>query len=407
MASRRYLGWRGWMPGLVLTLAIALVAGCAPSEPRVVDGGSPDQPGTATTAPEPAWPPTISLEPASSGFEQPVLAVGAGDGSDRLFVVELTGRIRVVKDGAAVPEPFLDLSDLVSTGGERGLFSVAFAPDYATSGIFYVDYTDKAGDSVIARYRVSADPDRADPASVEVLLQVEQPYTNHNGGQLAFGPDGFLHIGFGDGGSGGDPKGNAQNPETLLGKMLRIDVSHPGAYGIPLDNPFVGETASRAEIWALGLRNPWRFSFDRSTGELYIADVGQSAWEEINVEPAGSGGRNYGWNRFEGTHAYPQGAKRDSKGYTMPVVEYDRKAGQSVTGGFVYRGRRSAALTGVYFYADYTSGRLWALRRVGTGWETTLLAETGRNIAGFGQDDAGEIYVLDIERGDVLRIASE
>jgi glucose/arabinose dehydrogenase len=189
--------------------------------------------------------------------------------------------------------------------------------------------------------------------------------------------------------------------------MLRIDVSHPGAYGIPLDNPFVGETAARAEIWALGLRNPWRFSFDRSTGELYIADVGQSAWEEINVEPAGSGGRNYGWNRFEGTHAYPQGAKRDSKGYTMPVVEYDRKAGQSVTGGFVYRGRRSAALTGVYFYADYTSGRLWALRRVGTGWETTLLAETGRNIAGFGQDDAGEIYVLDIERGDVLRIASE
>jgi glucose/arabinose dehydrogenase len=387
--------------------AIALSAGCTPSEPRVVDGGSPEQPTTPTAAPEPAWPPTVSLKPAYSGFEQPVLAVGAGDGSDRLFVVELTGSIRVVKADAVLPKPFLDLSNLVSSGGERGLFSVAFPPDYATSGLFYVDYTNASGDSVIARYRVSADPDLADPESAEVLLTVEQPYANHNGGQLAFGPDGFLYIGFGDGGSGGDPEDNAQNPATLLGKMLRIDVSRPGAYGIPLDNPFVGKTAYRAEIWALGLRNPWRFSFDRSTGELYIADVGQSAWEEIDVEPAGTGGRNYGWNRFEGTHPYRSDAKRDAEGFTMPVVEYARDAGQSVTGGFVYRGTQSPALAGVYFYADYSSGRLWALHRAGTGWETTLVAETGRKIAGFGHDDTGEVFVIDVERGDVLRLVSE
>lgn len=408
MGSRRSSGWHARLVfGVALLATIALSAGCTPSEPRVVDGGSPEQPATPTATPEPVWPPTVSLEPSYSGFEQPVLAVGAGDGSDRLFVVELTGRIRVVKGGAVLPKPFLDLSDLVSTGGERGLFSVAFPPDHATSGLFYVNYTNVAGDSVIARYRVSADPDVAAPESAEVLLTVEQPYANHNGGQLAFGPDGFLYIGFGDGGSGGDPEDNAQDPASLLGKMLRVDVSRPGPYGIPLDNPFVGQTAYRAEIWALGLRNPWRFSFDRSTGELYIADVGQSSWEEIDVEPAGTGGRNYGWNRFEGTHPYPPDAKRDAEGFTMPVVEYDRGAGQSVTGGFVYRGTRFPSLAGVYFYADYSSGRLWALRRAGTGWETTLVAETGRNIAGFGQDDAGEVYLLDVERGDVLRIVAE
>ncbi len=405
MYSGRNLGWRA---GLMLGLAAFIVfgTGCTPSAPQVVDGGTPGQPATPTPTPEPVWPPTVSLEPAFSGLEQPVLAVGAGDGSDRLFVVELTGRVRVAKAGAVLPKPFLDLSGLVSTGGERGLFSVAFPPDYATSGAFYVDYTNTAGNSVIARYRVSADPDRADPASAEVLLTVKQPYANHNGGQLAFGPDGFLYIGFGDGGSGGDPQGNAQNPATMLGKMLRIDVSRPGPYGIPLDNPFIGQTAYRAEIWALGLRNPWRFSFDRSTGELYIADVGQNEWEEIDVEPARSGGRNYGWNRFEGTHPYPPDAKRDPAGFTMPVIEYDHSAGESVAGGFVYRGKRSAALLGVYFYADYSSGRVWALRRAGTRWQMALVAETGRAIAGFGQDDAGELYLLDLQSGEALRIVA-
>ena len=408
MARQRPLEWRAeLMFGLLLAVTVAGVAGCTPSVPRVVNGEPPSQPTTPAPAPEPVWPPTVTLQPAYAGFEQPVLAVGAGDGTERLFVVELTGRIRVIRGGGVQPEPFLDLSGLVSTGGERGLFSVAFPPDYPASGVFYVDYTNVAGDSVIARYRVSANPDQADPASAEVLLTVEQPYANHNGGQLAFGPDGFLYIGFGDGGSGGDPHGNAQNPASLLGKMLRIDVSRPGAYGIPLDNPFVGETTHRAEIWALGLRNPWRFSFDRSTGKLYIADVGQNAWEEIDVEPAGSGGRNYGWNRFEGTHPYPPDAKRDAEGFTMPVVEYDHSAGQSVTGGFAYRGTRFPALAGVYFYTDYSSGRLWALRRSGTGWETALVAETGRNIAGFGQDDAGEVYVLDIQKGEALRIVVE
>ncbi|HZL04512.1 MAG TPA: PQQ-dependent sugar dehydrogenase [Coriobacteriia bacterium] len=389
-----------------IVAAVVLLAACTPSEPVVVDGTPPSRPATPTPAPEPVWPPTIRLKPAFSGFEQPVLAIGARDGSGRLYVVELTGRIRVVKADTVLPEPFLDLSGLVSTGGERGLFSVAFPLDYGASGVFYVDYTNAEGHSVIARYRVSEDPDRADPASAEVLLTVEQPYANHNGGQLAFGPDGFLYIGFGDGGSGGDPEDNAQNPATLLGKILRLDVSRPGAYGIPADNPPIGQTAYRPEIWALGLRNPWRFSFDRETGDLYIADVGQNAWEEINVEPVGSGGRNYGWNLFEGTHPYPPEAAHESTGFAMPVIEYSHDAGQSITGGFVYRGLEFPSLEGLYFYADFSSGRLWALRRAGDGWQTALVAETGLSLAGFGQDDSGEVYVLDMQGGEMLRITA-
>jgi glucose/arabinose dehydrogenase len=394
---------------IALLVAVVLLAACTPSEPRAVNDRSPDQSPDGTTTPTSGagWPPTIRIEPVWSGFEQPVLLTGAGDGTSRLFVVELTGRIRIIRAGAVLSEPFLDLSRVVSTGGERGLFSVAFPPDYATRGVFYVDYTNAAGDSIIARYRVSSDPDRADPGSAEVLLTVEQPYANHNGGQLAFGPDGYLYVGFGDGGGAGDPEANAQNPRSMLGKMLRIDVAGAGAYRIPPDNPFVTSADHRSEIWAMGLRNPWRFSFDRSSGDLYIADVGQNAWEEIDVEPAGSGGHNYGWDLFEGTHPYPADATRDSAGFTAPVVEYARDAGQSVTGGFVYRGARFPALDGAYFYADFSSGRVWALRRAGTTWQTALVAETELNIAGFGQDDAGELYVLDLKRGDILRIVAE
>ncbi len=396
---------------IIASLAVALVlgtAGCAsePTPPVIVDEPSAPEP-TTTPEPEPVWPPEVELTEAWSGFDQPVLLTHAGDGSGRSFVVELTGRVMVIDDGEPLPVPFLDVRDLVSTGGERGLFAIAFPPDFAETGRFYIDYTDRAGDSVVARYRVSADPDVADPDSAEVILRVKQPFSNHNGGQIAFGPDGYLYVALGDGGSGGDPQNNGQDLGTLLGTILRIDVSTATGYTVPDDNPFVGRAGARPEIWDYGLRNPWRFSFDALTGELYIADVGQNAWEELNVEPAGNGGRNYGWRLYEGSHPYPPGTDGAStEGLTMPVVEYARDAGKSITGGFVYRGERSRDLAGVYFYADYVSGRLWALSRSADGWRNVEVAETGMPIAGFGQDTDGEVYVLDVASGVIYRIES-
>ncbi|GAB4281184.1 MAG: PQQ-dependent sugar dehydrogenase [Coriobacteriia bacterium] len=396
---------------IVVALAVTLLAataGCSsePTPPVVVDEPSAPEP-TATPAPEPVWPPEVKLTEAWSGFEQPVLLTHAGDGSGRSFVVELTGRVMVIEDGKPLPVPFLDIAHLVSTGGERGLFAIAFPPDFGDTGRFYVDYTDRAGDSVVARYRVSADPNVADPGSAEIILRVKQPFANHNGGQIAFGPDGYLYIGLGDGGSGGDPQNNGQNLGTLLGTILRVDVSTPTGYAVPDDNPFIGRAGAKPEIWDYGLRNPWRFSFDARTGDLYIADVGQNAWEELNVEPPGRGGRNYGWRLYEGTHPYPPGSDAASTdGLTMPVVEYPRDAGKSITGGFVYRGERSRELDGVYFYADYVSGRVWALTRSADGWRNVQVAETGMPIAGFGQDAEGEVYVLDVGSGTVYRIAS-
>lgn len=393
-------------------LACAALAGCRAASTGAgitTPGGSASATSAsapATSAPSPSWPPAIALEHAWSGFASPVLLTHAGDGSGRAFVVELRGVVRVVKNGAVLDTPYLDISRLVSTGGERGFFSIAFAPDYRTSGRFYVDYTDLNGNSVIARYRVSAtDPDVADPGSAEVLLRVVQPFANHNGGQLAFGPDGHLYVGFGDGGSAGDPYGNGQKPGTLLGKILRLDVSGPGGYKVPPDNPFVATKSFRPEIWDLGLRNPWRFSFDTKTEDLYIGDVGQNDWEEIDFEPAGSGGRNYGWNRYEGTHPYPPGsAPAPTLGLTMPVAEYGHDVGIAVTGGYVYRGSRWPALVGAYFFGDYGSGRVWALAREGGTWRTALVAETGLSIAAFGQDEDGELYVLDHASGRVSRI---
>ena len=390
-----------------LLFASLLASACAtqPGSPATTTTGAP-VPTPAVPATATPWPPVIALEPAWSGFRQPVLLTHAGDNSGRAFVVELPGRVRVIDGGKVLTKPFLDISSRVSTGGERGLFSVAFPPDYVTSGRFYVDYTNTAGDSVIARYRVSAsDRNRADSASAQVLMTVKQPYANHNGGQLAFGPDGCLYIGFGDGGSGGDPQGNGQNPRTLLGKLLRIDVRGAGAYSVPKGNPFVGAAGVRPEIWDLGLRNPWRFSFDTKTGDLYIADVGQNAWEEIDMEPLGAGGRNYGWNRYEGTHAYPPGsAAQPPMTFTMPVAEYGHDVGESVAGGFVYRGTRYPSLQGVYFYGDYTSGRIWALGSRGGVWKTQQVAKTRLAIAGFGQNESGELYVLDLSSGNIAHI---
>jgi glucose/arabinose dehydrogenase len=352
------------------------------------------------------WP-QITLVKKFTGLTNPTHVTNAGDGSGRLFVVRQAGVIRVIRGGVLLDTPFLDLAGRITSGGERGLLSVAFSPGYATKGTFYVDYTDLNGDTTISRFHVSSNPDVADPASEQVLLKIAQPFANHNGGQLAFGPDGMLYIGMGDGGSGGDPFNNAQSPSSLLGKILRIDVeSGASPYAVPGSNPFTGNAAFRPEIWALGLRNPWRFSFDRKTGDLYIGDVGQDLWEEVDFQGASDpGGENYGWRLMEGNHCYNPPSGCQIPGLTFPVVEYDHSGGNcSVTGGFVYRGRSYAGLWGIYFYADFCSGRIWGLRPTASGWETTELLKTISQITTFGEDEAGEVYMAD-SLGNVWQIA--
>ncbi len=325
----------------------------------------------------------------------------AGDGSGRTFLVEKVGRIWVVSpQGEVAAEPFLDIRDRVDAGpSERGLLSVAFDPQFASNGEFYVNFTSKEGDgdTVIARYRTE-DGQWADPASQVEILRIDQPAANHNGGQLQFGPDGYLYIGMGDGGSAGDPWDNAENLGVLLGKMLRIHVSGQATYAIPPDNPFLGREDARMEIWAYGLRNPWRFSFDRATGDLYIADVGQNEWEEVDVQPASSrGGEHYGWDTMEGSHCFEPPEGCDPSGKVLPVWEYPHPEGCSITGGYVYRGRAFPQWSGLYFFADFCSGRIYALRQGEGGiWEAQPVLETGLNIASFGEDEAGELYVLDL-----------
>ena len=340
---------------------------------------------------------SVALRLVSSGLDFPLyLTAPAGD--PRLFVVEKTGRIRIVRNGVLAPAPFLDISTRISSGGEQGLLGLAFDPHYATSGRFYVDYTDRNGDTHISRFRVSADPDAADPASEEVLLTVDQPYSNHNGGDVTFGPDGYLYIGMGDGGSGGDPQGHGQNPNDLLGSLLRLDVSASTGYTVPSNNPYA-TGGGRPEVFSIGLRNPWRFSFDRASGDLYIADVGQDSREEVDVSTASSGGGrglNYGWNRMEGTACYGStGCNRT--GLTLPVMDYTHADGCSITGGYVYRGAALPSLTGTYFYADYCNG--WIRSFTYTGGQAATPREwpalkPGGQITSFGEDAAGELYVM-------------
>jgi glucose/arabinose dehydrogenase len=345
----------------------------------------------------------------ADGFDLPLLVTHAGDGSGRIFVVQQSGQIRILKDGQVLPEPFLDIAALVTHGGnEQGLLGLAFAPDYAQSGAFYVHYTNVNGDTRVARYAVSAqDPDQADPESAQVLLSVDQPFANHNGGNVAFGPDGFLYVGLGDGGSQGDPNGNGQNKNVLLGKLLRLDVSGGGeTYSIPPSNPFAGQAGARGEVWAYGFRNPWRFTFDRATGDLYIGDVGQNAYEEIDYQPAAShGGENYGWNLMEGLHPY-EGNPPAGAALLPPVAEYSHEVGGcSVTGGYVYRGPSLPELAGTYFYGDYCSGLIWTLVKSGDQWQSAQFADSGLTISSFGEDEAGELYVCDLRAGVVYKLA--
>ncbi|MFZ2445223.1 MAG: PQQ-dependent sugar dehydrogenase [Syntrophobacteraceae bacterium] len=347
----------------------------------------------------------LQIHTVATGLSQPTSITQPPDKSGRLFVTLQRGRVMVLK-GDLPASTFLDLTSLVSCCGERGLLSIAFHPDYVKNGFFFVNYTDANGDTVVARYRVSSNPDRADPASAQVLLKVEQPYPNHNGGLLLFGPDGYLYIGMGDGGSGGDPGNRAQNLGTLLGKMLRIDVNGKAPYAIPPDNPFLKNPAARPEIWAYGLRNPWRFSFDRRTGDLFIADVGQDKWEEVNFQPASSkGGENYGWRLMEGNHCFNPPANCNQGDLVLPIAEYGHALGCSITGGYIYLGEKIPGLQGAYLYADYCSGRIWGARRLDGGkWEPEQLLASPYRISTFGEDGEGEIYFADYEGRGLFKI---
>ena len=359
-------------------------------------------PPTATAIPLAAAQ-SITLTLVAEGFESPVFLTHASD--ERLFVVEQAGIVRIIEAGNTLDQPFLDITDRVgSESNEQGLLSVIFHPDYGQNGRFYANYTDKEGDTNLSRFTVSDDPNLADPASEAILLTIEQPHSNHNGGQLAFGPDGYLYISVGDGGSQNDPQNNGQNADTLLGTILRIDVNTE-PYSIPADNPFVDDENGRNEIWAIGLRNPWRVSFDRQTGDLFIADVGQNTWEELNFQPANSnGGTNYGWNIREGTHCLDDD-NCDLPEATPPIFEYShQEGGCSVTGGYIYRGEQFSELTGNYFFSDFCSGNIWrSFLQDGGEWETAVLTDTDLNPTSFGEDIHGELYILS-RSGDIYQL---
>lgn len=352
------------------------------------------------SAPDPA---AFKLTLVADGFRRPLYATHAGDGSNRIFLVEQVGKIWILRDGRLLPQPFLDIQDIISPGAitqafsEQGLLGLAFHPDYRDNGEFFVSYTDRQGSTVIARYQADAsNMELADATSGQTLFQLRQPYANHNGGHIEFGPDGYLYIALGDGGAANDPLGAGQNRQLLLGSILRIDVDGAAPYAIPPDNPFVDDAAARDEIWAYGLRNVWRFSFDRMTGDMFIADVGQNQWEEINFQSADSaGGENYGWNVWEGAHIFAGGYAPD---HVPPIHEYSHALGCSVTGGVIYRGAAIAELRAVYLFGDWCSGRIWGLWRDGDlVWRANELMNTEIPVSSFGEDEAGEVYLVDYE----------
>ena len=377
-------------------------------EPSVAAYPAPEQPAVAIPAnnvaalPDPAG---YTWQTVFSGLTKPTDLIGLGDGSGSLLVLDQAGVIYLVQNNQIQSTPFLDLRDRVgSEGNEQGLLGITLHPDFANNGFLFVNYTRKDGNTVIARYTAVPERTHAGADSEKILLNVDQPYENHNGGELAFGRDGYLYIGLGDGGSSGDPHGNGQNPDALLGKLLRIDVNQGDPYAIPEGNAFA-DGGGAPEIYAMGLRNPWKFSFDRVTGDLYIGDVGSSTWEEIDFLPAETpGGTNFGWDLREGSHPYDNASPGDLI-LIDPVAEYDHPTGCSVTGGYVYRGEALPDFQGVYLYGDYCTGRIWGLLRLADGsWQNQVLFETGLNISSFGQDDAGELYLLDHSSGSVLKL---
>lgn len=378
---------------LGLLVMLLLVTAACQSEQELLRGPSAE-PVTA-----------IALEPIATGLKRPVAAAHVG--GDRFFVAEKDGLVRIVTAGAVLPEPLLDLRDRIATdGSERGLLGLAVHPDFASNGLLYVVYTNLDGDTEIVRFVVSAEnPDYADPDSARLILFVEQPFGNHNGGQLLFGPDGYLYIGLGDGGAVGDPFRHAQDPGTLLGAILRLDVDEQEPYTIPPDNPFVAERGAHGEVWAIGLRNPWSFGFDRVTGDLYIGDVGQEGPEEINAQSAEQSGVNYGWPILEGSRCYEAEQCR-SRGLQPPIFEYPHSDGCAVVGGRVYRGTQFPALTGNYFFADYCLGRIWTLRTdpVTMKWQRTLVYELTSPLSNFVESADGELFVLDYSDGILYQI---
>lgn len=358
---------------------------------------TPPPPINAASFPDPT---EYVWSPVAGGFTRPVDLTHAGD--ERLFIVEQRGMIWILEAGNVLETPFLDIRDRVNdSANEQGLLGLAFHPGFAENGFLFVNYTGSGGETIISRFQVSSEPDHADPGSEFILLTIDQPFRNHNGGALKFGPDGMLYIGTGDGGSANDPQGNGQSLDTLLGKILRLDVDSGSPYTIPEGNPFAAGDG-RGEIWALGLRNPWRISFDRLTGDLYIGDVGQNQWEEIDFQPVGTpGGLNYGWNLREGEHPFES---NQTQGLTDPIAEYDHGAGCSVTGGFAVRSPSLKAWQGIYLFGDYCSGTVWGLRATpGSIWEMTRLFDSGFRISSFGEDYQGEIYLID-HGGEILRL---
>ena len=375
------------------------------------DGTTAPPPPPPPPPPSPAPPGGPTLQRVAGNLVFPVhLTAPAGD--PRLFVVEKGGRVLVIREGDVLDRPFLDIQALVSRASEQGLLSIAFHPDYASNGRFFVSYTNLAGDTRIAEYRVSADPDVADPDPVGTILAVDQPFQNHNGGLIVFGPDGMLYVGLGDGGDAADPEENGQDLGTLLGKILRLDVDGAAPYEVPPDNPFVGQGGARGEIWAYGLRNPWRFSFDRANGDLYVADVGQSDVEEVNaVASSEAGGENYGWDLMEGSRCFEPSQGCDQSGLTLPVEEYGHEGGAcSVTGGHAYRGTALPDLQGVYFYGDFCAGFVRSFRFSGGAATQPLdrpgLAPPEGQLSSFGEDAAGELYVLSAA-GSVYKVVPE
>jgi glucose/arabinose dehydrogenase len=393
------LGTKGRTVALLLVFTLVLTSAC------IISGQQP-QPVDPCSVQSPTTVPQIEFQQIATGFTRPLYLTHAGDGTGRLFVIEQAGVIKIIRNGQTLATPFLDIRDRVESGGERGLLSVAFHPKYKENGRFFVNYTARKQGvlkSVIAEYKVSQTNSDIADRTERVILEIEQPFANHNGGLNKFGPDGFLYIGLGDGGGAGDPLNAGQSLDTLLGKILRIDIEKK-PYAIPQENPFVGRVNVQGEIWAYGLRNPWRFSFDRCTGRLFAGDVGQNRLEEIDLIEKG---KNYGWRTMEGSQCFDPPTLCNTQGLELPIAEYDHSLGCSVTGGYVYRGTQYPALVGHYLFGDFCSGRIWSLAQASSSkWTMRQLIDSPFSISSFGEDEQGELYIAHYG-GAIYRVAAK